>query len=63
MGLVFARLLPVNHVESLQVSQRFADLEAVQEQRGRGQNVLLLHQVAPQLSGGVWEGEAVPALW
>lgn len=46
----------MNHVESLQVSQGFADLEAVQEQRCRGHDVLLLHQVVPQLSGEVWEG-------
>lgn len=48
----------MNHVESLQVSQGFAYLEAVQEQRYRGHDVLLLHQVAPQLSGEVWEGAA-----
>lgn len=53
----------MNHVESLQVSQGFADLEAVQEQRCRGHDVLLLHQVAPQLSGEVWKGAAKPALW
>lgn len=58
--LVISKVLPVHHVETLQVSQGFADLEAVQEQCGRSQDVLLLPQVAPQLSGEV--GGAKPGL-
>lgn len=46
----------MNHVESFQVSQGFADLEGVEEQRGSGHDVLLLRQIAPQLSRGTKSG-------
>lgn len=51
-------LLPVHHVESLQVRQGFADLQAVQEQHRGGQVVLFLQQVIPQLSRGSKESAA-----
>lgn len=49
-------VIPVNHVESFQVSQGFADLKGVEEQRGSGHDVLLLRQIAPQLSRGTKSG-------
>ena len=42
-------MLPVHHVQAVQVSQGFADLKTVQDQRWSGQHVLLLHEVVTQL--------------
>ena len=43
---------PVHHVDSSQVDQGLADLQAEQHQGDVGQLVLLLRQVVPQLKGG-----------
>lgn len=40
---------PVHHVDSLEVDQRFADLQAEQHQRYVCQRALVLRQVGPQL--------------